>query len=263
MTSNLNRGRNEDFRNLVRPLLKGNGLDLGPWHMPFLTPNGRTILCDRYSIEEMRKVFSEFSIESEVELPRSDVVINFDLDGLMAFSNDSQDFVIASHLLEHLSQPFLFLAEIHRVLKVGGLVFIALPDKRFTFDHSRFSEKFDHYIQEIELGWVQPDNNHIDDYISKVVGKSKDEINEFDRSVELARSFHVHVFSDIEFVQILRRMISKLNLKFEFIDGSRSSSNSGQYEEFILLLRKMGPTEKRRLNLRFWAKWLGLWDPRV
>jgi len=263
MTSDLGRSRNEIFRNSVRPLFVGDGLDLGPWHMPFETPNGRAILVDRYSVQEMRKVFSEFSIETAVELPNSDVVANFDLDGLKEFDSDSQDFVIASHLLEHLFQPFLFLAEIHRILKPNGLVFIALPDKRFTFDHCRFSHTFNHYLQEMQKGWIPPDADHIDDYISEVVGKSKDEISEYDRSVELARSFHVHVFSDSEFMRILRKMISKLNLSFEFIDGARSDSNSGNYEEFVLILRKMGPDEKRKLNLRFWAKWFGLLIPKI
>lgn len=254
-TNNL-RPRNNEFREKIRVLFTGNGLDLGPWHMPFHTPNATTLLCDRYSVEEMRKVFAEFSIETQVELPQSDVVINFDIEGLKIFENDSQDFVIASHLLEHLSQPFLFLKEISRVLKPGGLVLIALPDKRYTFDKSRISSDFNHYEKELESGWVIPDVDHIDDYIVHAIGKPKELITDLDRSVELARSFHVHVFSDGEFIKLLNKMINHLKLPLEFVDGSRTNSARGKYEEFIIILRKSNSFQKKRLNIMFFLKWI-------
>jgi len=44
------------------------------------------------------------------------------------FPNQSFDAVLASHLIEHLNNPRSFLAEINRVLKKGGRVFITTPN---------------------------------------------------------------------------------------------------------------------------------------
>lgn len=254
--SSSDRSRNTNFRDGIRSIFKGTGVDLGPWHMPFETPNARTLLCDRYSVEEMRQVFSEFAIDSDVKLPDSDVVSNFDLDGLSVLEDQSQDFVIASHLLEHLSQPFLFLTEINRVLKDEGLLLIALPDKRYTFDKNRVSEPFSHYVAEMEKGWTIPDSGHVDDYIVNVIGKPKEFITQDDRSVELARSFHVHVFTDSEFMKVLRKMIFALNLPFEFVDGSRTNTFKGTFEEFLILIRKVDSNKVKFKTKSYWRKWI-------
>ena len=44
------------------------------------------------------------------------------------FSTGSFDVVLASHLIEHLNAPRDFLAEVYRVLKDGGYLFITTPD---------------------------------------------------------------------------------------------------------------------------------------
>ena len=44
------------------------------------------------------------------------------------------DYVIASHVVEHVPDLVGWLAEIHAVLKPGGQLRLAVPDRRFTFD---------------------------------------------------------------------------------------------------------------------------------
>jgi SAM-dependent methyltransferase len=44
------------------------------------------------------------------------------------FSDNSFDIVLASHLIEHLNDPFSFLNEVHRILKENGYVFITTPN---------------------------------------------------------------------------------------------------------------------------------------
>jgi len=44
------------------------------------------------------------------------------------FSDNSFDCVLASHLIEHLNDPRLFLTEVHRILKKDGQFFITTPD---------------------------------------------------------------------------------------------------------------------------------------
>jgi SAM-dependent methyltransferase len=55
----------------------------------------------------------------------------------IAVEDASYDFVLASHVLEHCANPLKVLQEWRRVLKPSGVLFMVLPDRRFTFDHRR------------------------------------------------------------------------------------------------------------------------------
>ena len=61
------------------------------------------------------------------------------------------DYVIASHVLEHVPDVLGWLTEIGEVLRPGGQLSLAIPDKRFTFDYlrqpTRLSEVLDAYLQ--------------------------------------------------------------------------------------------------------------------
>ena len=44
------------------------------------------------------------------------------------------DYVLASHVFEHLPDPITWLHDVHSVLKQGAVVLLAVPDKRYCFD---------------------------------------------------------------------------------------------------------------------------------
>jgi 2-polyprenyl-3-methyl-5-hydroxy-6-metoxy-1,4-benzoquinol methylase len=46
----------------------------------------------------------------------------------IAFPSGSFDIILASHLIEHLNDPFSFLKEAHRILKDSGYIFITTPN---------------------------------------------------------------------------------------------------------------------------------------
>jgi SAM-dependent methyltransferase len=229
-------GRNNLVRDRLGKTIFGEGLDLGPWHMPFPLPYADAKLVDRYSAQEMKTIFAEFNLVEDGFLPNSDFIINFDLDGLKVLESERYDFVIASHLLEHLSQPFLFLQEMVRVTKEGGVIFIALPDRRFTFDLTRPLLPFSHFENEMNLGFVYADDNHVEEYLSHVVKNNSPTTK--DKELERARSYHVHVFEDEYFVQLLVSLCDKLNMGLKLIDGAPSIVNKEPFEEFILVFEK-------------------------
>jgi SAM-dependent methyltransferase len=60
------------------------------------------------------------------------------------FPDDSFDLVVASHIIEHLRDPTKFCAELVRIAKPGGLVYIEAPSERslwlpgMPFEHDKF-----------------------------------------------------------------------------------------------------------------------------
>ena len=88
--------------------------------MPIPYPGASVRYVDRWQPEENLALFT--NLEVGATFPKPDIVANLDVDRLSALADESQDFVIASHLLEHLADPLTQIAEIHRVLKPGGVV---------------------------------------------------------------------------------------------------------------------------------------------
>ena len=108
--------------------LTGRGLEIGALGNPMPLPNASEILYSDVlrpeQIDEMYPGSRHPDIISDSE--RFDSIATGEL-----------DFVVANHVLEHVTDPIGALAEWHRVLKPGGLLLVSLPDKRYTFDYSR------------------------------------------------------------------------------------------------------------------------------
>lgn len=51
--------------------------------------------------------------------------------------DDSQDFIVSSHVLEHFFDPIKALVEWYRLIKPNGIIFMIVPHKERTFDKNR------------------------------------------------------------------------------------------------------------------------------
>lgn len=72
-------------------------------------------------------------------------------------SDESYDFLVSSHTLEHIANPLKALIEWKRVIKKGGHLILILPEKSHCFDHKRDYTKFN-VILEKYLRNVGEDN---------------------------------------------------------------------------------------------------------
>lgn len=147
-------------RQIVYAGLSGHGLDIGALHEPARLPAAtRVTYFDARSKAESIRLFPELAAKQLVD---PDVVGNLDVDGLRAFGDATFDFVIISHVIEHLANPLLALREVFRVAKVRGFVVIAVPDKDYTFDRLRPTVTWEHLVHDYA---DSPATNSDDHYV--------------------------------------------------------------------------------------------------
>ena len=79
-------------------------------------------------------VFKKMEMETCGQYMKVDVVAEGDN---LPFSDNSWDFVINSHVLEHFFDPIKTINEWLRVIKPGGYLFMIIPHKERTFDRDR------------------------------------------------------------------------------------------------------------------------------
>jgi SAM-dependent methyltransferase len=80
---------------------------------------------------------------------RVDIVASADS---IPLSDSSEDFVVSSHVLEHVVDPVRCLLEWDRIVKPGGVIFMIIPHKERTADDSRPRTNLKHLVEDYEQG---------------------------------------------------------------------------------------------------------------
>lgn len=254
-------------RRLARHL-HGSGLELGPGHQPFEVPaDVRVRFVDRWDPEENRSLFPELvAIGADGGFVEPDVVANFDLDRLRPVESASADFVICSHVLEHLAEPIGFIAEIHRVLRPGGVALMLLPDRRTTFDRDRPPTPLAHLVDEHRRGVTEVDEDHLIEFLTQAgEGASflgvPEEPTERQRFFDWhrERSIHVHCWSQEEFPAVIAHCIDHLGQDWQLVDLLTVAEEGPNGIEFGYVLRRSTIEDLAgRSGARFlgdWATW--------
>lgn len=113
------------------------GMEIGPLYRPFVQKlEGSIIYVDHADTETLRAKYAgttDFSVDDIVDV---DAVWGEQTlsDCLVA---RKVDYVIASHVVEHVPDFITWLNELQSVLNPTGEIRLVVPDKRFTFDYAR------------------------------------------------------------------------------------------------------------------------------
>ncbi len=141
---------------------------------------------------------------------------------LPAIADASYDFVVASHVLEHLANPLRALHEWKRVVKRGGVLLILVPDRRNTFDHKRPFTSFEHIEADFLANTKEGDLTHLDEVLSlhdlrmdPGAGSREHFLGRCLRNAEI-RAMHHHVFSSEVMAAMFARLAMRvLSISFE------------------------------------------------
>lgn len=197
-------------------LLDGNGLEIGAFHQPAPLPQRCVVsYCDAVSREEAVKLFPELKFDELVPVQH---IVDLDRDGLSAFADNSYDFIVLNHVIEHVANPIKVLAELFRVVKPQGLVVISAPDKNYTFDKTRDLTSFEHLLEEYRQGISQVTDEHYLDFLRgvhpEVFQQDEEKLRQALESVKNRRE-HAHVWDSATFEDFLHKAFDVLEIRAE------------------------------------------------
>lgn len=118
------------------------------------------------------------------------------------------DFIISSNCLEHIANPLKAISQFLSVLKIGGILLLALPKKEVTFDHKRAVTLYDHLYEDFEKDVKEDDLSHLEEiliYHDLALDPPAGNIHQFkERSLKNFenRGLHQHIFDDKLLLQI-------------------------------------------------------------
>jgi predicted SAM-dependent methyltransferase len=212
--------------------LTGEGLEIGPLHQPLATPRGATArYVDRMRIDDLRREYPELR---DWNLTEVDIVD--DGEKLATIADESQDFIVANHFLEHTEDPIGTIGTHLSKLKPGGILFYAVPDKRYTFDYRRPVTPLEHMVADHEEGPQRSRRQHYEEWSQLVLDAATDQDWE-KRAIELeeaAYSIHMHVWTQAEFLRLI------LACREHYDDAFDIEATAHREIEFMVVLRKNG-----------------------
>ncbi|HKR01922.1 MAG TPA: glycosyltransferase [Pyrinomonadaceae bacterium] len=200
-------------RLIANTYLQGQGIEIGALHNPLEVPKAAKVrYVDRMHAAELRRHYPELEA-----LPLVPVDIISDGERLEVFEDETQDFVIANHFLEHCQNPINALMNMLRVLRPGGVLYLAVPDKRFTFDADRPVTTLEHLLRDYAEGPEWSKEQHFREW-ARLVSKAEGEAAmkaEAARLMELDYSIHFHVWTQAEIMEVLLALKERFNARFE------------------------------------------------
>ena len=104
---------------------------------------------------------------SNLAKPGSTDHVMTDAADLFFAPDETMDFVCSSHVLEHIANPLKAIDEWKRVVRDGGIIYAAVPDKRHTFDYARGRTPLSHLIDDFNRDVDQTDKTHAVEFLER------------------------------------------------------------------------------------------------
>lgn len=243
-------------------LAHGRGLEIGPLVSPLVTRDeGEVYYVDRATTEELREWFSrdpkiDPSKILEVDFVWGEKTLAQASAGKMPF-----DYVVASHVLEHVPDMIGWLNEVIEVLRPGGRLGLIVPDRRYTFDLRRRPSDiaelveanllrlrrpapratFDHFYRHVDVDTAaiwRGERGHPDPPMR--LSETMESVARALRADEYVDT-HCWVFSDLEFAEMLRLLMASGLLDLRLVSITPTRVN--EFEFFVTLERPDGPSD--------------------
>ena len=149
------------------------GLEIGPSHQP-VAPK-RCGYCvetvDYKSAEELKEHYKNIGVDIKAIEP-VDYIWNGGSYYQLIQKEHYYDYIIASHMIEHCVDFCGFLKDCSILLKPDGILRLAVPDKRYCFDHYRMTTGLAEVVDNAETPCRLQSVGNVADYYINVVRRN-------------------------------------------------------------------------------------------
>jgi SAM-dependent methyltransferase len=227
----------QQVRKLVaQNYLSGQGIEIGAFASPLPVPASvRVQYLEKFTSDEIKRQFSfaglnlaDFGFD-ETTLIAPDILD--DGESLAKIGDNSQDFIIANHVLEHMENPVKAFKNMLRVTKHHGFIYIALPDMRLCFDRNRQPTPIEHIFRDYQEGpeWSldMAYQEFAEIFLAEGMDKGlierkygehrKQHLQQVKEALKTARyDIHFHAWTLDQMLEMFGKIKQRINLFFEF-----------------------------------------------
>jgi SAM-dependent methyltransferase len=224
---------------LAQEHLRGRGLEFGALHSPLqVDASCEMTYADHYLNDELYEVFPEIEEQYRDQMVDVDLRVDLNHSDLSDLEPLDFDFFVANGVMEHLTNPVAFLANVARIMRPGAMLYLAVPDRNYAFDSRRDVTPFEHFWDEYERGVTEVTDDHFVDYLQGLgVEIPVDTAAREALFAEQRRhTIHVHVWDEGSFAEFLRLAEERVPLSLERVGGCGPREGQGN---LIAVLRKV------------------------
>lgn len=152
---------------------QGKGLEVGPSHNP-IAPKSKGFdveIVDHASAEELRLKYRNHGIDLNLIEEVDYLWKGQPLQELIG-KTGHYDWIIASHVIEHLPDLIIFLKECEKLLTDGGILALVIPDKRYCFDFFTPITTTGNLLDAFHEKRIKPTSGQIFDHVANASIKS-------------------------------------------------------------------------------------------
>jgi len=250
-------------------------LELGPLNRCLLNREKykNYFFGDIRSTEEIRELYkgNEYLEKTGLEVD-IDSIINIDFVINSTYKEtfkgiEKFDYIIVSHVLEHIPNMLFFFKDIQSILKPGGEIIIIYPDRRFCFDALRFDSSF----SDIYDTYVNGGKNmarRVLDFFTNVLNENNAKTlwenhrrlflfeteKDYKKNIEIYKEvsvgkiqedIHYWPFSDYAFLRFLHEATRYGFLPFSLKKFLPTQFNT---QEFLVILKYMSSSEDEKFH---------------
>jgi predicted SAM-dependent methyltransferase len=215
---------------LAQRYILGNGLEIGATYLPTKVPKDSNV---QYVYEASKEELEERYPELK-KLDMTPVHIVDNAEKLSKVKNNSQDFIIANHFMEHTLDPIGTVMNLSKKLRKDGVLYFAIPDKRYTFDSRRPLTPYEHLLEEHNHPSAEMKWQHFLEASELIDGRKGKDIEKHARELFDAKySIHYHVWTRATLIEFFMRTIKDFDLPLEITSVLENNPES------IFVLRKL------------------------
>lgn len=247
------------------------GIEIGALTNPIVTREmGNIRYVDHATTEELRSKYAHDPNVDTTKIVEVDYVWGSQSLPELVGDEAPFDYVIASHVIEHVPDFIGWLKEVRAILKPNGVLSLVIPDKQRCFDYYRNTTKPSEVLEAYLQHSRKPSSRQIFDYLASAVSRNgaiawgsdyqENELQpihsifqawEITKQAFTTGSYvdaHCWVFTPHSFFELLQALI-QLNL-FDFKVASFHSTEGCEFFVSLQALARADSSERDELHLQ-------------